>query len=153
MTNDDKNGSWGKAILIVIVVVVVIWFVSQGSGDKANDGANASQPTPTAHLTYNYAAPTPTPSVQLRYYVEVESGNHVSVTYHNDQGGVEQVDYTGPWDKVFAAPRGFFASLVAQLDTSYATHIACEIQVNGQTIKRSESNAKFGLVTCSGDVD
>ena len=84
--------------------------------------------------------------VQVKYVV-TGSATSASVTYFNEQGGMEQVDMNIPWEKAMKVPSGSALSLVAQ--NSGSGSITCEIWENGEKKKTSTSTAQYGVVTCT----
>lgn len=98
--------------------------------------------------------PTPAgvPGHSLRYLVTVDSNEHMLVTYLNAQGGTEQVNYEGNWDKFYENfPSGATAEITAEItDTNAASpSITCQIFLDHQLVRTSTGTS---LVSCGGIV-
>lgn len=136
-----------------IIALLVLYALFSG-GHKSGSSSAAPQSAPPTSTTRHQAAPAPPPPQPhtVRYLVTTELGvGNSSITYQNDQGGTEQVDYQGDWDKVYTLPPGAFVYVAAQNDHDYGS-VECAIFVDGQQWKHSTSTAAYGIATCSGEV-
>lgn len=77
---------------------------------------------------------------------------YVDVTYQNSGGDAEQKSRVQvPWSKVITARTGQFVYISAQNQISSGT-VTCQILVDGQVVKESESSGGYTIATCSGSI-
>lgn len=79
----------------------------------------------------------------------LDGATRASLTYTNEQGGTEQVEVTLPWRKVLSVPRGQFVYISAQ-NQGATGGVSCDIRVDMQLFKHSESRGAYVIASCSG---
>lgn len=115
-------------------------------------GCTIATPTPTSG---SGAARTAVPAMltviyQVRTISPPPGGMKADITYENAQGGTEQAnDVSLTWSKQFDMKPGTTTYLSAQNKEDSGT-IACDIVVNGDVWRHSESQGEFAIASCSG---
>lgn len=80
------------------------------------------------------------------------TGRTGDVTYENGDGGTSQEDIRIPWDKEVTMGFGDFVYVSTQSGDDASRTITCEIYVNGQLYKKSTSDGRYVIASCSGSV-
>lgn len=130
-----RGNLWSVVILLAAVSVVVYvaanWLIVAGWG----------MPTPM---------PTrPAPSIM---YVVSGSAESASITLSNLSGGTEQIVERLPWRLILdSAESGAFVYVSAQNEARTGM-VRCAIYVGSEVVAEAESDAPFGIATCSGVV-
>ena len=115
-------------------------------------------PTPTAAPTRAAAsgkgaaqATTVSTGERTATYEVDGSASKAFVTYTNESGAIEQDEVSVPWSKKFSVSSGQFLSVSAQNRSNGGRGtISCRIVVNKSEIQTAESDAQYGIATCSG---
>ena len=83
----------------------------------------------------------------------VQGDRRVRVGYKNAAGALGNELLTGiglrPWEKTVALPPGKMAYLTAKLDSEIPGTVMTEIQVEGRSVKRSESSGEYAIATAA----
>jgi len=140
-TNVPTNSKQSKTSLIILIVVVVIILAGiyiKTQVDQTYESMNQA--------LANVGQPNSSSTTKITYKI-TGSANNALVSYINQQGGMEQVTTTIPYEKTMFINSELSLSLVAQNQGSGS--ITCEIWVDTNKVKTSTSTADYGVVTCS----
>lgn len=114
---------------------------SSGGGSTTTSQPAGSQPTMQAPKSSTHT---------VRYLITVGADGQSSITYSNDQGGIEQVaNFQGDWDKVYTMKSGAYAAVSAQNQRDTGS-VQCTIFVDGQVWKQSSSSGAYVIADCNG---
>lgn len=111
---------------------------------------SAAKPIPTPFQNNVLITPAASGTKVVIYNVDgLDGATRASLTYTNEQGGTEQVEVTLPWRKALSVPRGQFVYVSAQ-NKDAAGGVSCDIRVDMQLFKHSESRGAYVIASCSG---
>jgi hypothetical protein len=118
----------GGAVVIVLIIIGALARGGRGSTSPASSPANHS--------------------VMYKVYGTTTSA---SLTYQNAQGGTEQKDVRLPWQLSLTGRNGQFVYISAQNNMESGS-VACEIFLDGVSVKQSSSNGAYKIATCDGRI-
>jgi hypothetical protein len=129
----------------VIALLLGLWFLWVLGTAILGGGSS------TPRLNNAPIAPAAPRTNVVIYNVDgLDGAARASLTYTNEQGGTQQEDNVAlPWRKALSVPRGQFVYVSAQNQDGYGG-VSCDIRVDTQLFKHSESRGAYVIASCSG---